>query len=290
MWIAPDPNASIQATGRDARRRKQYRYHTDWVTQQHEVKYGRLAAFLKELPALRRKVRKDLRGNDGSKDQVLALLVTLLEATFIRVGNEEYKRTNRSYGLTTLEDRHVSIRGAKISFDFRGKGGITGHAEIVDPSLARLVRACRDIPGKHLFQYMDPSGTRRKIRSAELNAYVHGLAEEDFSAKDFRTWGATMAAATLLERHDRIVIGVPGKRAMLDDIEAVADRLGNTPAICHKSYIHPALLDAYQDEDAFATWKRTRRGARVPGLSVSESRLLRYLAASRRRGGADSAL
>jgi len=282
VWISPDPHASIQATGRDARRRKQYRYHVEWTARQDARKYGRLAAFLRQLPDLRRKVRKDLKGADSSKEQVLALLVTLLEATFIRVGNEEYKRTNRSYGLTTLEDRHVSIRGSRIVFDFRGKSGVAGHVEIVDRTLARLIGACRDIPGSHLFQYLDASGVRRKIRSNELNAYVAGLAEDVFSAKDFRTWGATMAAATVLERHDRIVIGVPGKRAMLDDIAAVAERLGNTPAICRRSYIHPAVLDAYQNERAFEIWKRTRKGARVPGLSASESRLLRYLNAAPR--------
>ena len=281
VWISPDPDGSIQATGRDARQRKQYRYHATWIADRDEEKYGRLAAFLRALPGLRKKVRRDLRGATASRDQVLALLVTLLEATFIRVGNEEYRRSNKSYGLTTLEDRHVSIQGSRILFDFRGKGGIAGHIEVVDRKLARLIRACRNIPGRHLFQYVDHRGLRRKVRSTELNAYVDGLAKENFTAKDFRTWGATMAAATLLERHDRILIGVPGKRAMLEDIASVADRLGNTPAICRKSYIHPALLEAYQDEDAFATWKRTRRGRRATGLSPSESRLLRYLDASR---------
>ena len=281
VWISPDPRGSIQATGRDVRRRKQYRYHANWVARRDEQKYGRLAAFLRALPGLRRKVLHDLKGQTGSRDQVLALLVTLLEATFIRVGNEEYRRSNNSYGLTTLEDRHVTIRGSRVIFDFRGKGGIAGHIEVVDRTLARLVRACRDIPGKHLFQYVDDQGARRKVRATELNAYVDGLAKENFTAKDFRTWGATMAAATLLERHDHIVIGVPGKRAMLDDTGAVADRLGNTPAICRKSYIHPAVLAAYQDEAAFDTWKRTRRGRRIRGLSPSESRLLRYLDASR---------
>ena len=279
VWISPDPEGSIQATGRDARRRKQYRYHATWVARRDEEKYGRLAAFLRAIPGLRKRVRHDLRGVAGSREQVLALLVTLLEATFIRVGNEEYRRSNRSYGLTTLEDRHVSIRGSRIIFEFRGKGGIGGHIEVVDRKLALLIRACRDIPGRHLFQYVDARGLRRKIRAGELNAYIDGLAKENFTAKDFRTWGATMAAATLLERHDGIAIGVPGKRAMLDDIADVAERLGNTPAICRKSYIHPALLEAYQDEDAFATWKRTRRGVRRKGLSGSESRLLRYLEA-----------
>jgi DNA topoisomerase-1 len=281
VWISPDADGSIQATGRDARHRKQYRYHANWIAERDELKYGRLGAFLRALPGLRKKVRRDLRGATASREQVLALLVTLLEATFIRVGNEEYRRSNKSYGLTTLEDRHVSIQGSRILFDFRGKGGIEGHIEVVDRKLARLIRACRDIPGRHLFQYLDSHGTRRKVRSTELNAYVDGLAKENFTAKDFRTWGATLAAATLLEHHDHILLGVPGKRAMLDDVCGVAERLGNTPAICRRSYIHPAVLDAYQDEDAFATWKRTRRGPRKAGLSASESRLLRYLEASR---------
>ncbi len=282
VWIASDPHAHIQATGRDARGRKQYRYHPEWIARQDREKYGRLARFARALPALRSRVKRDLSGADTSRDQVLALLTSLLESTYIRVGNAEYLRHNRSYGLTTLEDRHVTVRGGTIRFAFRGKGGIDREVELHDRRLARLVTKCRDIEGKHLFQYIDHQGRRRPARSIDLNQYIAQAAGDGFSAKDFRTWGATLVAAELLDRRPPLLIGTPGRSALKEDVAEVACQLGNTPAICRKSYIHPSLLAVYQDEKAWRTWQRTRKGRAVRGLGKQESRLLRFLAASAR--------
>lgn len=285
VWIASDPLAHIQATGRDARGRKQYRYHPDWILQQDREKYGRLARFARALPALRASVRRDLAGADTSRDQVLALLVALLESTYIRVGNPEYRKHNGSFGLTTLEDRHVTVRGATIRFAFRAKGGIGREVELRDRRLARLVKKCRDIQGKHLFQYLDHQGRRRPARSIDLNQYIGQAAGSEFSAKDFRTWGATLLAAEQLDCRPPLLFGTPGRAALKEDIAAVAEQLGNTPAICRKSYIHPSLLEAYQDEGAWRTWQRTRKGRALRGLGRQESRLLRFLSASAARGG-----
>ncbi len=286
VWIAPDDRAHIQATGRDVRGRKQYRYHGTWSAERGKAKYGRLAEFARELPGMRAQLRRDLKRTDASREQVLALLVTLLEATFIRVGNEEYKRANGSYGLTTLQDRHVTISGSHIRFAFRGKGGKDRLIDLKDRRLARLVKQCRDIRGAHLFQYVNAKGHRRPAHSSDLNGYISGIADGEFTAKDFRTWGATLTAARLLDRHREIVIGVPGKAAMLRDIAAVAAELGNTPAICRKSYIHPYLLKAYQDEPAWKDWRRTAAGRAVAGLAPDEARLLRFLALASRRKSA----
>ena len=283
VWIAPDPRAHIQATGRDARGRKQYRYHTDWNVARDAEKYGRLEAFARALPGIRRRVRRDLQRADTSREQVLALLVALLESTYIRVGNQEYTRANGSYGLTTLEDRHVTISGSSIRFAFRGKGGKERRVELKDRRLARLVKRCREIQGPHLFQYLDSAGRRRPARSTDLNEYIGRAAGQRFTAKDFRTWGATLRAVALLEARGKLLIGVPGKSAMLHDIATVSNELGNTPAICRKSYIHPYILGAYQDERAFASWLRTGKAGASRGLAGPEARLQRYL---RVRGGA----
>ena len=283
VWIAPNPRAHIQATGRDARGRKQYRYHTEWSAARDEEKYGRLERFARALPGIRRKVRRDLQRADTSREQVLALLVALLESTYIRVGNLEYTRTNGSYGLTTLEDRHVTISGSTIHFAFRGKGGINRRVDLKDRRLAALVKRCRAIKGPHLFQYLDHAGRRRPARSTDLNEYIGRAAGQRFTAKDFRTWGATLLAAGLLEGRGKLLIGVPGKSAMLQDIVAVSNELGNTPAICRKSYIHPYILNAYQDERAFGSWLRTGKTGATQGLAGPEARLLRYL---RARSGA----
>lgn len=279
VWIAADPRAHIQATGRDARGRKQYRYHHAWQEQQATAKYRRLERFARALPRMRQRLRHDLRAAETSRSQVLALLVSLLESTYIRVGNHEYLRANKSYGLTTLEDRHVSIRGQVIAFTFRGKGGIARSVELRDRRLARLVKRCRDLEGRHLFQYLDHAGRRRPARSSDLNSYIAAIAEGSFSAKDFRTWGASLLAAGRLDERGGILLGVPGKAAMIEDIAFVASELGNTPAICRKSYIHPAILRAYQDEAGYQRWERTRKGKSLRGLTSAENRLLRYLTA-----------
>lgn len=279
VWIATDPHAHLQATGRDARGRKQYRYHQKWQEKQATAKYRRLEQFARALPRMRHQLRHDLRAAETSRAQVLALLVSLLESTYIRVGNNEYRRANNSYGLTTLEDRHVSISGQVIAFNFRGKSGKTRSVELRDRRLARLVKRCRDLEGRHLFQYLDHAGRRRPARSSDLNSYIAAIADGSFSAKDFRTWGASLLAAGRLDERGGIVLGVPGKTAMVEDIAFVASELGNTPAICRKSYIHPAILRAYQDESAYRRWERTRKGKNLRGLTSAENRLLRYLTA-----------
>ena len=282
VWIASDPRAHLQATGRDARGRKQYRYHPHWREAQEATKYMRLGGFAAALPGIRARVRRDLRGTDASREQVLALLVMLLESTYLRVGNREYARTNRSYGLTTLQDRHVRVAGDRVHFSFRGKSGISREVTLEDGRLARLIRQCRDIPGRHLFQYVDETGTRRPVHAGALNAYIADVAAGGFTAKDFRTWGGTLLAAEYLEAHDEDG-RPPGRKAMVADVCVVAEQLGNTPAVCRKSYVHPSLLEAYTDPRAWAAWRETARGRRREGLSASESRLLRFLQTARLR-------
>ncbi|MEO8031771.1 MAG: DNA topoisomerase IB [Gemmatimonadota bacterium] len=280
IWIAADARAHLQATGRDARGRKQYRYHTTFRAAQEQEKFGRLAAFSRALPSLRRTLRRDLGRADRGREQVLALLVSLLEATYIRVGNDAYTRDNGSYGLTTLEDRHVTISGETIAFAFRGKGGKDRRVELRDRRLARLVKCCRDIRGPHLFQYIDARGHRRPAHSSDLNAYLGMITGQHFTAKDFRTWGATLLTARLLDQRMLVGSRVPGKSALIEDVAAVAAELGNTPAICRKSYIHPLLLETYLRPDSWSRWRRSRQGRPVSGLSSAESRLLRFLTAS----------
>ncbi len=279
VWIAPDARAHIQATGRDARRRKQYRYHAEWQVARHHAKYHRLGDFGEQLPLVRRRLRKDLRGSRTSRPQVLALAVSILEQTFIRVGNREYARTNGSYGLTTLLDRHVSIGKRTAHLSYRGKGGLHRDVTVEGAELARLLAACRRIPGSQLLQYVDDAGRRHQLTSSEVNRYIAEIAGRDFTAKDFRTWGATLTAAACLEQHRAIGIGVPGKVAMRADIATVAERLGNTPAICRKSYIHPSVLEAYQDETLWRAWMRTgvKTSITPRGLSSRERRLLQFL-------------
>jgi len=244
VWIAPIHNAHVQATGRDARGRKQYRYHKRWREVRDEHKFGRMLAFAKALPRIRAALNHDLAKPGLPRAKVLATVVSLLEATMIRVGNEEYARDNDSYGLTTLHDEHVNVRGAAIRFTFRGKSGIEHTVTIHDKRLAKIVRSCQDIPGHELFGYRDDDGEPASIDSADVNGYIRDLAGADFSAKDFRTWEATQACA--LELAAVHVKGVKAaKRAVVEAIKTVAKRLGNTPAVCKKSYILPAVIDEF---------------------------------------------
>jgi DNA topoisomerase I len=279
VWISPDARAHIQATGRDARGRKQYRYHTDWHATRDLAKYGRLIEFARRLPAVRRRVRRDLQAPRTSRTQVLALALTLLDQTFIRVGNRAYTRANGSFGLTTLQDRHVSIRSGHVEFSFRGKSGKARRLTLSDAHLARLIAACRDIPGSDLFQYRDGGGRRRTLTAQDLNQYLGEISKWHFTAKDFRTWGGAVQTADCLHAHRRKGSGLPGKTAMRRDIETVAAILGNTPAICRKSYIHPALLQAYEDAMLWRAWGTACRRPYRPtrDLSIPERRLLRFL-------------
>jgi DNA topoisomerase-1 len=244
VWICPRADGHIQATGRDARGRKQYRYHADWRATRDAGKYGRLVAFGRALPRIRRRVAADLRRRGLGREKVLAVMVRLLETTLIRVGNEEYARQNRSYGLSTLRNRHARVRGAEVRFRFRGKSGRVHEIGLHDERLARLVRRLRELPGQDLFQYLDDSGAVHDIGSADVNDYLREAGGEAFSAKDFRTWAGTVLAALFLARASAEELR-PLKKTMVRAVEAVAAGLGNTPAVCRRSYIHPAVFDAY---------------------------------------------
>ena len=246
VWICSDPRGHLQATGRDARGRKQYRYHVEWRTHRDAAKFDRMLDFGRSLARIRRRVAQDLRKPGLPREKVLATLVRLLECTLIRIGNEEYARENGSFGLTTLRDRHVTIRGSKLTFEFRGKSGIAHSVSVNDPAIARIVQRCADIPGQELFQWVDEDGERRGVDSADVNEYLREASGGPFTAKDFRTWFATVEALQALRKRP---VGNKGeiKKELVATISAVARRLGNTPTICRKCYIHPEVLTAFAD-------------------------------------------
>jgi DNA topoisomerase-1 len=245
VWICPDPEGHIQATARDARGRKQYRYHAQYREARDQSKFRRMLEFSEALPVLRERIERDLRSEDLSRKQLLATLVRLLDRTLIRVGNDEYARENRSYGLTTLRRRHVRVDGAMLHFSFRGKSGVEHSIAINDPRLARIVQRCQDLPGEELFQYRDAAGKRQSVSSDDVNEYLRSLGGRDITAKDFRTWGGTMLAAMELRRMGPAASRREADRNIIAAVDAVAERLGNTRAVCRKYYVHPALLQAY---------------------------------------------
>ncbi|MBW3612931.1 MAG: DNA topoisomerase IB [Chloroflexi bacterium] len=247
VWISPVRRGHIQATGRDAKGRKQYRYHPRWREVRDEAKYGRLIEFARALPRIRRRTERDLRRRGLPREKVLALVVRLLEETLIRVGNDEYARDNRSFGLSTLRDRHVTVRGAGVRFRFRGKSGKEHEVEFRDRRLARLVKQCQDIPGQELFQYYDADGNRVDVTSGDVNDYLREITGADFSAKDFRTWAGTVAASMALEEFLEVDDEAGRKKAIVSAIEGVAEQLGNTPAVCRSAYVHPHVLESYLD-------------------------------------------
>lgn len=247
VWISPLENGHLQATGRDARGRKQYRYHADWRSVRDETKYEHLRDFGRALPRIRRHVAHDLAKPGLPREKVLATIVRLLESTLIRVGNDEYARENASYGLTTMRNRHVSIHGAKVTFKFRGKSGKPHEISVENPKLARIVRKCRDLPGYDLFEYLDAEGSPASVTSSDVNAYLQQITGQDFTAKDFRTWAGTILAARALQEFRAFSSQREAKRNVLRAIEAVSQMLGNTPAICRRCYIHPTVLDTYLD-------------------------------------------
>jgi DNA topoisomerase-1 len=280
VWICPAPNGHLQATGRDARGRKQYRYHPRWREAQDQNKYERIIAFAKTLPKIRRSVSRHLRKRGLPREKVLAAAVKLLETTLIRVGNDEYARDNHSFGLTTMHDEHVKIRGATIRFDFRGKHGIEHEIDLKDRRLAAIVHACRDLPGQELFQYLDETGEVRDVGSGDVNDYLREISGQDFTAKDFRTWAGTALAAQALQGFQDFDSAAAAKRNITDAIERVAERLGNTQAICRKCYVHPAVIEAYMDRSLVKTVKRQTekelRGA-LYRLSSEEAAVLALL-------------
>jgi DNA topoisomerase-1 len=275
VWICPSPSGHLQAVGRDARGRKQYRYHPRWRECRDENKYARLVAFGRALGRIRRRVASDLAGPDLSRERVVATVVRLLETSLIRVGNEEYARQNRSYGLTTLRSRHVRVEGPRLRFEFVGKGGKRHVVDVHDRRLAAIVRRCQDLPGHELFQYVDADGRRHSVDSSDVNAYLRHAGGDDFTAKDFRTWGGTLLALlTLAGPPDR----PPSRKQLLEAVAAVAERLGNTPAICRTCYIHPHVMEAYLAGGLARLDARAGGAFRVrDGLRVEERALLRFL-------------
>ncbi len=282
VWISPDPRAHLLATGRDQRGRKQYRYHPEWRAARDSDKFDRLIAFAETLPKIRRAVTRDLGRRGLPREKVLAAIVRLLEQSLIRVGNDEYARANRSFGLTTLRDRHVEISGFTVRFEFQGKGGKHHQIKVADRRLARIVKNCRDLPGYELFQYLDDAGERHRITSDDVNDYLHAIAGDTFSAKDFRTWHGTVLAVLALQELHAADDGRPTKRTVTQAVERVAARLGNTPAICRKCYIHPAVIAAFAEGRLIETLtiggRRAASGRSSPrGLGSDEAMVLRFL-------------
>ena len=305
VWICARADGHIQATGRDQRGRKQYRYHPRWAQVRDAAKYGRLLAFGRALPALRRRVMRDLQMPPLSRRRVLATVIRLLETTLIRVGNEEYARTNQSFGLTTLRDRHVTVTADKLRFRFRAKSGVWQEITLQDGRLARTVKRCQDLPGQVLFQYLDADGTRERVTSEDVNAYLREVTGAEFTAKDFRTWAGTVLAAAALEEMEAADTTAARKRNVSRAIEAVARQLGNTKAVCRRCYVHPAVLDQYLDGSTLTVLRHRAASLLVQGgrhLSRDETAVLALLhrrmaahtsaprrqparANSRRRGG-----
>ncbi len=280
VWICPDPRGHVQATGRDARGRKQYRYHPRWREVRDEAKYGRLIAFAKSLPAIRRRTGADIRQAGLPRRKVLAAAVQLLEKTLIRIGNEEYARDNGSIGLTTMRDRHAAVKGTHVHFEFRGKSGVAHAVDLHDVRLARIVKACRDLPGHELFQYVDDEGSRHTIDSADVNDYLREVSGEDFTAKDFRTWAGTVLAAKALSEVAGPRSNADARRRIVAAIESVAKKLGNTKAVCRKCYIHPVVVDAYLSGITIAV--TSNRAPARHALSACERAVVRLIRAQER--------
>lgn len=279
VWICPKHNGHIQATGRDAKGRKQYRYHPRWREVRDETKYTRMIAFGEALPTIRARIGHDLKMPGLSRDKVLAAVVWLLDTTAIRVGNEEYARENGSFGLTTLRNRHVDITGSKIHFHFRGKSGKEHTVSVRNRQLARIIQRCQDLPGQELFQFLDDNGQRSTIKSADVNSYLRQISGKDFTAKDFRTWAGTVFAMNALQNLGEAENQAQAKKKMGQAIEIAAEHLGNTKTICRKCYVHPAIVDAYL-EGTLLTSLSQQHGeseADMSGLHVEEVYVFQFL-------------
>lgn len=247
VWICPSPNGHLQATGRDDRGRKQYRYHERWREERDENKYEKMVIFAQVLPKIRRRINKDLKLPGLPRQKVLATVVQLLERTFIRVGNEEYAKENKSFGLTTMRNRHVDVKGATVRFRFRGKSGKEHDIDTEDRRVARIMRKLQELPGQEVFQYLDEAGERHQVTSDDVNTYLKEITGEEFTAKDFRTWAGTVMAAMALQAQEAFENKSQARKNVKDAIKAVAKVLGNTPTVCRKCYVHPAVLETYLD-------------------------------------------
>jgi DNA topoisomerase-1 len=283
VWICPNAQGHLQATGRDAKGRKQYRYHPRWREARDATKYDRMLAFGKALPCIRERVDTDLRRPGLTRERVLATVVRLLETTHIRVGNEEYARTNDSYGLTTLQNKHVEVQGATVRFHFRGKSGKEHEIDLRDPRAARVVKRCQELPGQELFEYVDENGERHDIGSGDVNDYLRAIAGEEFTAKDFRTWAGTVLCACCLQSFEEYQSEREARQNIVAAIRDVAEQLGNTPAVCRKCYVHPAVLDAYLEgslRDGLAKGRRRNIQSSKVGntaLTSEEAAVLHFL-------------
>lgn len=282
VWICRWPNGHLQATGRDARHRKQYRYHLQWRNVRDEAKYERMLGFGQALPGIRRQLDAALSLTGLPREKILAAIVYLLQATTMRIGNREYARSNQSFGMTTLRKKHVRIDGTQIQFEFRGKSGVRHSITLHDRRLARIIQRTRDLPGQELFQYVDDEGQRHSIGSADVNDYLRQLSGQDYTAKDFRTWAGTVLAAVTLQENIQFESEIQAKKNIAQAIEMVAKKLGNTPAICRKCYIHPGVIDAYLDGSletvcAGNGMRKHLKEASAHELSIEETMVLMLL-------------
>jgi DNA topoisomerase I len=280
VWICPDGKGHLQATGRDARGRKQHLYHPDFRAWRDQTKYDRMLVFVESLPLIRRRIARDLRRQDLCREKVTATVIRLLQDTLIRVGNEEYVKQNGSYGLTTLRDRHAKFTSRGVAFQFRGKSGVEHRVSLQDRRLARIVKQCQDLPGQVLFQYLDEHEEVRSIGSAEVNQYLQEQTGLDFTAKDFRTWAGTVLAACALSRCGPCTAAAQGKRNVNAAVAEVAERLGNTKTVCRKCYIHPRIIECYEEGTLVQRLKlpKTNRPLSAQGaLSETEKAVLRFL-------------
>ena len=280
VWICARANGHLQATGRDARGRKQYRYHARWRQVRDEVKYERMLSFGNALPAIRAAVARDMRLPGLPRDKVLATIVHLLELTMMRIGNEEYARANHSFGLSTLRTRHVQVDGSAVQFHFKGKSGVRHDIRLSDRKLATVLQRMRELPGQELFQYIDDDGARHGVDSGDVNDYLRAATGEDYTAKDFRTWSGTLLAALALQAFEQVDSQAQAKKNIVQAIESVARKLGNTPTICRKCYVHPAVLESYLDGsllEAMRARARQQWQEDLPALAPEEAAVLALL-------------
>jgi DNA topoisomerase-1 len=280
VWICPSPTGHLQATGRDGRGRKQYRYHERWTAARDALKYDRMLDFAGSLPRIRRRIARDMRRDGLPREKVLAAIVYLMDRTSIRIGNEEYTRDNGSFGMATLRDRHVDVRGSQMRFRFRGKSGKIQEIELEDKRVAKIVRRCSDLPGQELFQYLDDSQQVCDVSSRDINDYIREISGQNFTAKDFRTWAGTAIAFEVLSVRVEVKSQSAAKRNVLAALDCVAQRLGNTRAVCRKSYVHPGLLEAYLVWGSFKVEMRNVNRSGLTSIEASLARLFRRLAHS----------
>ena len=282
VWICPSPNGHIQATARDARGRKQYRYHERWREARDENKYDRILVFGQALPKIRRQVNKDMGLRELPRKKVLATVVHLLGRTFIRIGNEEYARENKSFGLTTMRNRHVDVKGAKLTFSFKGKSGVQHEIDVSNRRLANIIRKLQDLPGQDVFQYEDETGEVRNVDSQDVNDYLQEITGEEFTAKDFRTWAGTVLTAMALNAQGPVENQAQAKKNIKDAIAAVAKILGNTPTVCRKCYVHPVVLESYLDGDMIEGLRQKTEEAlseQLEDLRAEEAAVMSFLQA-----------